>query len=86
MPSKYIGTKKSGLQSFGEDFEKAVFSPQFFFNSGRLRKMENIEIINNICVLFGNVLLFPTCLVDGMISYHPCTHTHIMKHHRIFER
>ena len=86
MPSKYIGTKKSGLQSFGEDFEKAVFSPQFFSNSGRLRKMENIEIINNICILFGNVLLFPTCLVDGMISYHLCTLTHIMKHHRIFER
>ena len=86
MPSKYIGTKISGLQSIGEDFEKAVFSPQFFSNSGRLRKMENIEIINNIYILFGNVLLFPTCLVDGMISYHLCTLTHIMKHHRIFER
>ena len=86
MPSKYIGTKKSGLQSFGEDFENAVFSPQFFSNSGRLRKMENIEIINNICILFGNVLLFPTCLVDDMIFYHLCTLSHIMKHHRIFER
>ena len=39
MPSKYIGTKKSGLQSIGEDFENAVFSPQFFSNSGRLRKI-----------------------------------------------